>query len=116
NSQKQALNKLNGQLKVETEAATRFRYLAQMNLAHHLWNEGDAVQVHAVLERQPRDLRGWEWHYLNQLVRDAEKRTLIQHTQPVNRVAFSPTGRYLASAGADRRVVVQDLVEKKTWQ
>ena len=115
-TQRLSLKKANGELQAEKATATRLRYLAQMNLAHRLWNEGDPVQVHTVLERQPEELRGWEWHYLKTLSNDAERRTLNQHERAVNRVAFSGNGRYVASAGADRRIMVYDLVAKKSWK
>src|SRR5262249_12727865 len=53
----------------------------------------------------PPELRQWEWHYLKRLC-NAELFTLRGHNYQVNCVAYSPDGRWIASA---------DVVSIRIW-
>ena len=44
----------------------------------------------------PRDLRGWEWHYVLRLCR-RDRLTFREHGQSVNALAISPDGTWVAS-------------------
>jgi WD40 repeat protein len=78
-------------------------YAARMALAQHAWGDsevGRAAQLVDLCRPAPgeRDLRGWEWYYLDRLCR-SEKLNLKGHDGPVFAVAYSPDGKVLASAG-----------------
>jgi WD40 repeat protein/tRNA A-37 threonylcarbamoyl transferase component Bud32 len=81
-------------------------YVAEMNLAQRAWREGNTQLLERHLDayrpNQPgqTDLRGFEWHYLEQLSR-MDLRTLRGHNHNVMGVAFDPEGRRLISASED---------------
>jgi WD40 repeat protein len=59
--------------------------------------------------------RHWEWRYLKRLCHP-ELITFTGHSEFVTRVAFSPGGRYAASASVDRTVRIWDLVTGKEFR
>jgi WD40 repeat protein len=94
----------------EKELARRNLYAAHMHLARRYWEDARVSRVLDLLSRhQPRpgeeDLRGWEWHYQWRLCHD-ELRTLEGHSDghfSNSCLAFSPNGRWLASAANNAR-------------
>jgi WD40 repeat protein/serine/threonine protein kinase len=91
----------------EGERQTRLNlYAAQINLAQRDWQ---AAQIDQLVRRLAAlvpgdadrpDLRGFEWYYLQRLSQQALS-TLSGHKRPVLSVAYSPDGRWLASAGGE---------------
>ena len=92
------------EVKALNEKLERTLYAAHVNLAKNAWDEGSVGRARELLDQhRPRsgsDLAGFEWHYLQRLCH-LDLCTLCGHTAVVWCVAFSPDGRWLASAGAE---------------
>jgi WD40 repeat protein len=91
-------------------------YIGQMHLAgQSMASPGGLARVGERLlewERGQPDLRGWEWYYLNGLChRDLV--TLRGHPDSVFDAAWSPDGRYIATAGAGGALGVWDAAGKR---
>ena len=88
-----------------TRQSRRRLYAARINLAQQVFEEGDMARVEELLNGlrpQPgeEDLRGFEWHYLQQLAH-SEIFCLTGHVGYIRAVAYSPDGQTLASACDD---------------
>jgi serine/threonine protein kinase len=82
-----------------------YRYGYGVNLAWRGLLDGNMQQAEQLLADCPRDLRGWEWHFVKRVGRDA-LRELVEddlraHDRSTSRsVVFSPDGRLVAAAYA----------------
>lgn len=92
-----------------------FLYADDIQLAAQSYRRGEIRQARQRLEMHVPsagrpDLRGFEWHYLWDLVQDDlhERRA---HDSDVYHVLHSPDGKWLASAGRDGRVVIANAVD-----
>jgi WD40 repeat protein len=95
----------------EQSALKRERSLFYLNLivlAEREWSANNVGRARELLADCPKDLRGWEWHYLQRLCHP-EILTLPGHgiSEPWN-VTFSPDGRRFASGTADKGVKIHD--------
>src|SRR5262245_53735836 len=82
----------------EAEARSRLEaqlYRQLIALAEREWSVNNLSRMEALLERCPRDLRDWEWHYLKRL-RHSTHRPL-RHESPVLDATFSRDGQFLAT-------------------
>jgi WD40 repeat protein len=86
-------------------------YVANINLGQREWERGNLAHVRELLDQctpgqsVDKDLRGWEWHYLERLCH-VELRVFRGHAGAVRAVAYSPDGSRLATAGDDGTVRV----------
>jgi len=75
-------------------------YRAHIESAGNALLAGDIRRVKSWLDSAPAQHKGWEWSYLhNQL--DRSDTTFRASDQPITKLAMSPDGKLLASAGAD---------------
>jgi WD40 repeat protein len=93
----------------ERDTAEQRLYIADMNRAAQAWDAANIDRLQELLEahrpRQgQRDLRGWEWYYLQGVSHSALLSVDTEYRE-VQSLAWSPDGRWLAAAGAEERRV-----------
>jgi WD40 repeat protein len=98
-------------MRAEKERADQNLYVAHVNLAQRAWEDGQVGRARGLLEQElpartgGHDFRGFEWHCLHRLCYpDAPT---LQAGTPLNAVAFSPDGKYLATASGRNRSEVR---------
>lgn len=86
-------------------------YAADIELAHQAWQRGEIEHMQELLSRHrpeagQRDLRGFEWFYLERLYRENSRArlTLTGHSGEIYCAAFSPDDGTLATGGEDGTV------------
>src|SRR5262249_8287555 len=90
----------------------RLLYASKMNLAQQAWERADISTLLDILDsQQPQpgqeDLRSFEWYYFRQLCHS--DLITLQHSSPVNSVAYSPDGKSLATGSADSAIKLWDV-------
>lgn len=102
----------------EKLAAQQNAYAADMNLAQVAVEKGDLGAAMALLKaHQPapgeRDLRGWEWRYLWQCCRSDELFELTRSAVGIDRITFSPDGRWLAARDKNANLTFWDTGSRR---
>src|SRR6185436_5298431 len=93
--------------------------VADMNVAQQALAENNVGHALALVRKYfPKpgeaDLPGFEWRYLWQLCQGDEIFSSSASDSIVTCVAFSPDGKFLATAGFDKRVTILDLTTRKS--
>ncbi len=80
-------------------------YASAVTLAKRELDAFRAPQAIQYLQQCPTELRHWEWHYLNQV---AQPEILLINTKECWRIALSPDGGTIASAGPGSEIRLWD--------
>src|SRR5262249_28300266 len=107
------------------ETARRTLYAADLQLAHAAWQNDSVTGLLGLLDRQPKDLRSFEWNHLWRLAHQ-ERYTVQAYKPPPAQgdrmtwygvsptlVAVSPDGKTLATASGPERLKLWDLESGK---
>ncbi len=98
-------------LRAEQERSTtkHLLYVAKMNLTQSAWEQNHISRARQILEETASDAKkGFEWYYWQRRLHLSEKQ-LRGHLDGVLSVAFSPDGKQLVSASADRTGKIWDV-------
>ena len=89
------------------EALAGVEYGRTVEVAHQEWRENNVATTLNLLNATRKDLRGWEWRYVDRLCH-LDLLTLKGHDGGVNSAGFSPDGTRIVTAGWDNTAKVWD--------
>ncbi len=104
----------------ETQAIENRRaaYSAEMILAASEYENANLNRLKELVEKyrnfDGEDLRGFEWHFLKNLLYPPSKIKSFPHSDEVWNVEFSPDGKFIATACNDNRVRIINLETGET--
>jgi WD40 repeat protein/serine/threonine protein kinase len=87
-------------------------YRADMALARQAWEQADVARVLELLQGEPDDLRGPDWHSLWSFCH-RDLFTLRGHDAEIPALAISPDGKTLAAGCVDGTVRLWDLAARR---
>jgi len=97
------------------QAVTELQWAAYRHnvaLAQREWLGNEIETAEKALERCPQAYRGWEWHYVKNLLH-LDAYTFHSHQREALGMAFSPDSRQIALAASDGYVRVWDVRTKE---
>jgi WD40 repeat protein len=83
-------------------------YFNHIALADREWHAGNPGRAEELLDNCPAELREWEWHYLKRLCH-GDLLTLGPPVDGYGTIAYSPDGKYLATAGKENALLLVDV-------
>ncbi len=87
-------------------------YFNHIALADREWHAGNAGRAEELLDACPAGQREWEWHYLKRLCH-SDLRTIRSAVGGSGAIAYSPDGKFLATAGRGHDLLLLDAVSGK---
>jgi WD40 repeat protein/tRNA A-37 threonylcarbamoyl transferase component Bud32 len=90
----------------EAERAEMALYVNRVMRAHFEWLDGEVARADRLLDECPATLRQWEWHYVKRLC-NADL-TIKRYPSSLHGICWSPDGKRLACASADKIARVWD--------
>jgi WD40 repeat protein/tRNA A-37 threonylcarbamoyl transferase component Bud32 len=101
-----------GEAKQNLEKAEQTQYFLHIDQADRNWWANNPGRTREILAGIPPARRRWEWHYLNRLGRSGHE-AVAGHKEVIFGMAYTPDGKYLATASSDGLVRVWDT---QTWR
>jgi eukaryotic-like serine/threonine-protein kinase len=104
-AQREATARANAEAEAKRKLAVSL-YFRNIALARFELAETNVGRANLLLDQCDRDLRGWEWHFLNRQCH-ADLMTLRTHAASVVSLAFSADGQRLASVSSNYQVRIR---------